>query len=82
MVTTDKVKLSSLACAGLVVPEVSWACFDCREAVEAQVYGADFVLNLLALILPLLIMSAVGSAVYFLDDILGWLRRREQQSEQ
>ena len=82
MATTDRLALGSLAWVGFVVPGASWACFDCREAVEAQVYGADFVPNLFALSLPLGILTAVGSAAYFMDDILDRFRSKEKQHEQ
>ena len=54
---------------------VAWACFDCREAVAAQVYGPDFFYNFLALLLPLVILLLVGVAAFHSDTILGKLRK-------
>lgn len=58
----------------LLLPSASWACFDCRAAVAAQVYGTDFVINLLALLMPLLILGLAGFAALHWDAILHRLR--------
>lgn len=57
------------------------ACFDCRAAVEAQVYGAGFAVNLMALLLPLVILAMAGVLALYSDAILQRLRK-ERQHEQ
>jgi len=59
----------------------AWACFDCREAVTAQVYGPGFALHLMALLLPLVILVMVGLLALYWDAILQRLRK-ERQHEQ
>ena len=59
----------------------AWACFDCRAAVEAKVYGPGFAVNLLALLLPLVILAMVGVVAWYSDAILQKLRK-ERQHEQ
>lgn len=66
---------------GSGLPGTSWACFDCRRAVEAQVYGADFWLNLLALSLPLGILAAIGAAAYYWDTMTGRSGNEKQREE-
>ena len=70
--------------AALLLPAFSvsdaWACFDCRKAVEAQVYGPDFTLNLLALLLPLGTLAVLGAAAFHWDRFSS-KRRKDQQDE-
>jgi hypothetical protein len=71
----------SLPWAALVWADSAWACFDCRKAVEAQVYGADFFANLLALGLPLAILAAIGFGFYFSDVIADKLRKEKRHDQ-
>jgi hypothetical protein len=73
MATTDSFRKAIRHClfwGALFASHSAWACLDCRKIVEAQVYGADFASNLLALFLPLVILAAVGTAAYFTESLL------------
>lgn len=50
------------------------ACPSCRPLVKSGVYNADFGSNLLVLLLPLAVLSAVGAGLYFSDAIAARLR--------
>lgn len=58
------------------------ACFDCRAAVEAQVYGSGFAVNLLALFLPLLILAMVGLLALYSDAIVQRFSSKGRHYEQ
>ena len=51
-----------------------WACPSCRPLVKSGVYNSDFGPNLLVLLLPLAILSAIGGSLYFSDAIAAKLR--------
>ena len=78
-------KPGNLARAALLLAFSSapaWACFDCRKAVETQVYGPDFTLNLLALLLPLGILAMLGAAACYWDTLVGKFRKQNLNKNQ
>lgn len=53
-----------------------WACSYCRPTVNADVYNRYFADNLLVLLLPLAVLSMIGIALHFSDEIVDRMRRR------
>ena len=51
------------------------ACDWCRIEAKKSVYAGDFVSNLLLLLLPVAVLSAIGVSVYFKDDIAENIRK-------
>lgn len=55
------------------------ACPECRARVGGGIYNQDFLLNLFALMLPVIVVVASGVGLYFADEITE--RLKEQVSE-
>lgn len=45
------------------------ACPECRARVKGGIYDQDFSVNLLVLLLPVIVLVAVGVGLYFADEI-------------
>ena len=52
------------------------SCPECRAQVNSGVYGPDFTTNLLAMLLPLIVLAVVGAGTYLAGDIRAKLRGR------
>jgi hypothetical protein len=52
------------------------ACPRCRAQAAAGIYNADFGLNFFFMLLPILILAALGFGLYYVDDLLGNPGRR------
>ena len=52
------------------------ACPECRAQVDSGVYGPDFTTNLLAMLLPLIMLAIVGVGIYHAGDIRAKLKGR------
>ncbi len=65
-------KLFLIVCGLLLSPALSWACRVCRPRVQATIHGPDYTANLALLLLPAVLLLAVGLAVFFAPQ----LRRR------
>ena len=52
------------------------ACPECRAQVRAGIYNQDFLANLFILLLPVLILSAIGVSLYYADEITERLKGR------
>ena len=52
------------------------ACPRCRAQAAAGIYNADFGLNFFFMLLPILILAALGFGLYYVDDLLGKPGRR------
>lgn len=65
----------------LISSPSAWACFDCRAAVAAQVYRSGFAVNLMALLLPLIILAMVGALALYSDAILQRLSKERQHDQ-
>jgi H+/Cl- antiporter ClcA len=45
------------------------ACPECRAQVKGGIYDQDFSVNLLLLLLPVIVLVAIGVGLYFADEI-------------
>jgi hypothetical protein len=71
LVTTGATLLLCLGAA-----PVTRACPECRAQVNSGVYGPDFITNLLAMLLPLIVLAIVGVGIYHAGDFMAKLRGR------
>lgn len=53
------------------------ACSQCKPLVQAEVYNHDFASNLCVLLLPLALLAAIASGLYFWDAIAAKLKKKE-----
>ena len=82
VITADvTMRKAAIILAMLLQSVPAWACFQCRQAVEAEVYGQNFASNLFLLLLPLAVLFALGVAVYFSDAIHSKLNSRKQDEQ-
>lgn len=52
-----------------------WACSQCRPFVKSGIYNQDFAGNLFVMLLPIVILLAVGFGIYFADALTAKLRK-------
>jgi hypothetical protein len=64
---------ATIICGGFSVT-VS-ACPECRARVQSGIYNQDFSANLLAILLPILILTTGGIGLYFADPITEMIKR-------
>lgn len=55
------------------------ACPECRARVKGGVYDHDFSVNLFALLLPVLVLVAMGVGLYFADEIAKKVKERRSK---
>lgn len=53
------------------------ACPDCRALVESGIYSRDFAVNLFLLLVPVLIIVAIGGGLYHADSLRNRLDKGE-----
>jgi len=46
------------------------ACPECRAKVEVGLYNQDFSANLFIILLPILILTATGTGIYYAVDVI------------
>lgn len=80
-ITADVTTQAAIMLAMLWKSVPAWACFQCRQAVEADVYGQNFTSNLFLLVLPLAVLFALAVAVYFSDAIHSKFNSRKQDEQ-
>lgn len=54
----------------------AWACPLCRAQVESGIYDQNFFDNLLMIVLPIVVITAIGLGLYHGDKILDRLAGR------
>lgn len=62
----------SIFLAGIMLPVLNAtasACPECRAKVESGIYNQDFSINLFVILLPILILTAAGIALYYADEL-------------
>lgn len=64
--------------AALLAAGPAAACSYCRPSVEAMVYAPGFLRTLVALVLPLIILCAIGGALHFVDSLVRGLPGRQE----
>lgn len=50
------------------------ACPECRAKVESGIYNQDFTINFFVVLLPVLILMAMGFGLYYADEITGKIK--------
>lgn len=58
-----------VCCLLLLSPALAWACRVCRPRVQATIHGPDYTVNLVLLLLPAVLLLAVGLAVFFAPQL-------------
>ena len=52
------------------------ACPECRAQMKEAIYNQNFTANLFIVLLPVLILSAIGVSLYYADEITERLKGR------
>ena len=58
----------------LVFNTAAAACTWCRAEVKSGIYDQDFYNNLFVMLLPVIILTAIGFGLYHADKISDWLK--------
>lgn len=45
------------------------ACPECRASVQGGIYNQDFLANLFVILLPILVLTAIGVGFYYADEL-------------
>ncbi len=70
------VKTILAICVVLVLNSVALACPWCRAQVKSGIYDQNFLYNLFVMLLPIVILTAIGFGLYHADKISDKLRGR------